>query len=208
VTAWLLALAMASMSPAQEPKGGPTFCAEWVRQSNQGYERLTVFADRTLVWKTSWKGTTDVRRQTLRPEELAFYCDYFRREELWNLKDDLRTGLSGELSVQSVLTLTRPGGLRKQIRFDDLSPLPAEAASVRSALEGLKLAMIAPLAPVSRFTADHLAPGTLLKRFDGAVFRVRQLLPEKGIVELEGVREPYSEFKKIEELRFQFSPPE
>jgi hypothetical protein len=208
VTAWLLALAMASASPEEEPRGGPTFCAEWVRQSNQGYERLTVFADRTLVWKTSWKGTTDVRRQRLRPEELAFYCDYFRRQELWNLKDDLRTGLSGELSVQSVLTLTRPGGLRKQIRFDDLSPLPAEAASVRSALEGLKLAMIAPLAPASRFTADHLAPGTLLKRFDGVVFRVRQLVPEKGVVELEGVREPYSEFKKIEELRFQFSPPE
>ena len=65
-----------------------------------------------------------------------------------------------------------------------------------------------PLAPASRFTADRIPPGTLLKRFDGAVFRVRQLLPEKGLVELEGVREPYSEFRKIEELRFQFSPPE
>lgn len=208
MTAWLLALAMATTATAEQPKGGPTFCAEWVRQSSQGYERLTLFADRTLVWKTSWKGTTDVRRLRLRPEELAFYCEYFRRQELWNLKDDLRTGLSGDLSVQSALTLTRPGGLRKQIRFDDFSPLPAEAASVRSALEGLKLAMIAPLAPASRFTADHLAPGTLLKRFDGAVFRVRQLVAEKGIVELEGVGEPYSEFKKIEELRFQFSPPE
>ena len=53
-----------------------------------------------------------------------------------------------------------------------------------------------------------LAPGTLLKRFDGAVFRVRRLEKEKGFVEIVGVIEPYSQFVKIEELRYQFSPPE
>src|SRR5439155_664569 len=83
---------------------------------------------------------------------------------------------TSELAAQSILTLTRPGGSQKRIRFDDLSPLPPEAAAVRSALEGLKLILLAPLAPASRFTADRIPPGTLLKRFDGAVFRVRQLL--------------------------------
>ena len=186
----------------------PTFCAEWIRQSSQGYERLTLFADRTLVWKTSRGGVEEVKRQKLEAAELTFYCDYFRRREVWDLKEDLRTGLTGEFAAQSVLTIARPGGARKKIRFDDLSPLPPEASALRSALEGLRQAMVAPLAPASRFTAEHLAPGTILKRFDGAMFRVRQLIAEKGVVELEGVGEPYSEFKKIEELRFQFSPPE
>ena len=53
-----------------------------------------------------------------------------------------------------------------------------------------------------------LPPGTLLRRFDGAIFRVRQVIADKGFVELEGVREPYSEYKKIDELRFQFAAPE
>ena len=29
----------------------PTFCVEWVEQSSEGFERLTLFSDRTLVWK-------------------------------------------------------------------------------------------------------------------------------------------------------------
>jgi len=160
------------------------------------------------VWKTSRGGVEDVKRKKLEAAELDFYCDYFRRREVWDLKEDLRTGLTAELAAQSVLTIARPGGSRKKIRFDDLSPLPPDASALRSALEGLRLAMIAPLAPASRFTAEHLAPGTLLKRFDGAMFRVKQLITEKGVVELEGVGEPYSEFKRLDELRFQFSPPD
>lgn len=186
----------------------PTYCIEWIRQSSQGYERLTLFADRTLVWKTSRGGAEDVKRQKLEPSEFNFYCEYFRRREIWELKEDLRTGLTADLAGQSSITIPRPGGSTRRIRFDDLSPMPPEAAALRSALEGLKLSMLAPLAPASRFTADRLAPGTLLKRFDGALFRVKQLVPEKGVVELEGVAEPYSEFKKLEELRFQFSPPD
>jgi hypothetical protein len=204
----VLSALLASASPAPAADAAPTFCMEWIRQSSEGYERLTLFTDRTLVWKTSRGGVEDVKRKKLDTAELNFYCDYFRRREVWDLKEYLRTGLTGELAAQSVLTIARPGGSRKKIRFDDLSPLPPEASALRSALEGLRLAMIAPLAPASRFTAEHLAPGTLLKRFDGALFRVRQLITEKGVVELEGVGEPYSEFKKIDELRFQFSPPD
>jgi len=209
VTGWLsLAPAILSVAASAAGEPAPTFCAEWVRQSNQGYERLTLFTDRTLVWKTSRDGNEEVKRQKLEPAELAFYCDYFRRREVWDLKEDLRTGMTADLAAQSVLTLARPGGSRKRIRFDDLSPLPPEASALRAALEGLRLAMLAPIAPASRFTPEHLVPGTLLKRFDGAVFRVKQVIVEKGVVELEGLGQPYNEFRKVEELRFHFSPPD
>src|SRR6185295_14501323 len=102
----------------------------------------------------------------------------------------------------------KPDGSRKQLRFDELSALPAGASAVRSSLEGLRLTFLSPLAPASRFTPETLPAGTILRRFDGALFRVRQILSEKGVVELEGVREPYTEYKKIDELRFQFEPPE
>jgi hypothetical protein len=195
-------------APAGPKAAAPTFCAEWIRQSQQGYERFTVFTDRTLVWKTVRNGADEIRRKPLEPSELAFYCEYFTRPEVWELPEDLRTGLTGDLASQSTLTLVRPDGSRKRIRFDDLSPLPAGAAAIRSSLEGLRLTFLSPLAPASRFTPGTLPPGTVLRRFDGALFRVRQVIPDKGVVELEGVREPYSEYKKIDELRFQFAAPE
>jgi hypothetical protein len=213
ILAWLslpilAATPLAPTAPSAPKAAAPNFCAEWIRQSHQGFERFTVFTDSTLVWKTVRNGADEVRRRKLEPAELSFYCEYFTRPEVWDLTEDLRTGLTGDFAAQSTLTLARPDGSRKQIRFDELSALPAGAGALRSALEGLRFTFLSPLAPASRFTAETLPPGTLLRRFDGAIFRVRQVIREKSVIELEGVREPYSEFKKIEELRFQFAPPQ
>ena len=204
----LLAL-LAGPAPAATPVGNrPSFCLEWVRQSREGYERVTLFTDRTVVWKTAAGGKEEVRRKTLAPEELTFYCTYFARRELWELPEDLRTGLTGEFSAQASITLVRDDDTRKRIRYDELSALSSDAAALRSALEGLKTIFTNPLAPASRFTANVLPPGTRLKRFDGAIFQVVRIEPEKGIVEIAGLTEPYSQFVPIEQLRFQFSPPE
>lgn len=207
IAGFVLAASLAA-TPAATP-ARPTFCVEWVRQSREGYERITLFGDRTVVWKTvAAAGGEDVRRKTLTPDELDFYCAYFARAEVWNLPDDLRTGLTGDFAAQSSIVAARKDGSLKRIRFDDLSALSADAAALRSALHGLKSVFTNPLAPASRFTADVLPPGTLLKRFDGAMFRVLRIEKEKGFVEIVGVTEPYSQFVKLEELRFQFSPPE
>jgi hypothetical protein len=203
-----LVAALASASMATPGARDPTFCAEWVRQSSEGYDRLTLFRDRALVWKTHRGAQDEVRRKTLDASELQYYCAFFARDDFWSLRPDLRTGLAGEFTSQSAVTLARPDGTRKTIRFDDLSTNTAESAALRSALEGLKGLFVNPLAPASRFTPDVLTPGTLLKRFDGAVFRVRRLEKETGFVEIVGVTQPYAQFLRIDELRFQFSPPE
>lgn len=212
MTAALLLTVVAGLfaAPAAPPSASskPTFCVEWVRQSREGYERVTLFADRTVVWKTADGGGERVRRKSLPAEEVEFYCSYFSRGEFWSLAEDLRTGLTGEFAAQSSVTLARSDGSRKRIRFDDLSALSSDAGALRAALDGLKTAITNPLAPASRFTADVLPPGTILKRFDGAIFRVMKLDKEKGLVEIAGVNEPFSQFVKVEELRFQFSPPE
>jgi hypothetical protein len=208
IALYLLAALSPPAPPAAPGPNRPSFCLEWVRQSREGYERITLFTDRTVVWKTAAGGKEDVRRKTLAPDELAFYCAYFARRELWELSEDLRTGLTGEFSAQASITLVRDDDTRKRIRYDELSALSADAAALRSALEGLKTIFTNPLAPASRFTAELLPPGTKLKRFDGAIFKIVRLEPEKGIVEIAGVSEPYSQFVPIEQLRFQFSPPE
>lgn len=205
---WLTPLSAVWFATAALEPAPPLFCAEWVRQSREGYERLTLFSDRTVVWKTSRNGVQEVHRKQLSSEEQTFYCSYFARAEFWALSVDLRTGLTGEFTAQSAVTLRRPDGSRKAIRFDELAALPSDGAELRSALQGLKSLFTSPLAPASRFTPQTLPLGTFLKRFDGIVFRVVAVEKEKGFVELEAVREPYRQFRKIEELRFQFSPPE
>ena len=198
----------AAAAPAAAPDAPATFCAEWVRQSREGFERLTLFADGELVWKRSRDGRDEISRKRIEPEERKFYCEYFARPELSALPPDLRSGVTGSLVRQSRVVLPRADGQTRELRFDDLSALTAEASSLRSSLEGLRNLLTSPLAPASRFAAEKLSPGMLLKRFDGVVFRVRKVDAEKGIVELEGVREPYSEFRKLEELRFLFAAPE
>ena len=200
--------AAATPAPSPTPIVGPTFCAEWVRQSNEGYDRLTVFRDGTLVWKTSRGGKDELKRETLSAAELQFYCEFFARTEIWTIPKDRRSGLTGQLAATSAVTLARPNGDRVTLRFDDLSQDTADSSSLRSALEGLKGLFLSPLPPATRFHPDLLQPGTLLKRFDGAVFQVRRLEKESGFVEIVGITEPYSQFLKIEELRFQFAPPE
>jgi hypothetical protein len=204
--AFLLGFALADARAGAQATP-PTFCAEWIVQSREGYERLTLFADRNLVWKSTRGGTAQLKRQRLTPEETTYYCDYFRSEAVWSGAEDLRSGLTGEFVRQSIVILAGPAG-RKQIRFDEFSALTPEVAALRSSLEGLKGTFTAPLAPATRFTPELIPPGTILKRFDGVLFRVRKVDAQRGVVELEGVREPYSEFRKIEELRFLFAPPE
>jgi hypothetical protein len=204
--ALLLTQAQATPTPAVLP--GPTFCVEWIRQSNEGYDRLTLFRDRMLVWKTSHGGQEEVKRERLDAAETAYYCGFFERAEFWALPSDFRTRLASEFASESAVTLTRSNGNRKSIRFDELSSHTADSASLSAALEGLKGIFLSPLSPASRYTPELLSPGTLLKRFDGAVFRVRKLTAETGFVEIVGVSEPYSQWVKIDELRYQFAPPE
>ena len=208
VLAMLAAALAATPTPSPTPIPGPTFCAEWVRQSNEGYDRLTVFRDGTLVWKTSRGDKDEVKRETLSAAERQFYCEFFERPEIWAIPKDRRTGLTGDLASSSAVTLARSNGDRLTLRFDEFSTDTADSSSLRSSLEGLKGLFLSPLAPATRFHPDLLQPGTLLKRFDGAVFQVRRLEKEAGFVEIVGVSEPYSQFLKIEELRYQFAPPE
>ena len=187
---------------------GPTFCVEWVLQTTEGYERLTLFSDRTLVWKTSRDGKDDTRRKTISADETDFYCRYFARDEFFALPSDLRSGMTGDSVVQSRVSLTRPDGSRKAIRFDEFSAFSTESITLKASLLGLRNLFTERLAPASVFTAETLKPGTLLRRFDGVTFRVLRVIPEKEVVELEGVTDPISFFLRLSDLRTQFAPPE
>jgi len=202
-----LALALRAAASLAAPMPAPTYCVEWIRQSTEGFERLTLFSDRTLVWKMRHGEHEDWKRKTLEAEEAKFYCDYFAGPTLWALPSDVRSHVPGEFITESLVRLARPDGSTHEIRFDELAALSPDASSLRASLDGLKRFFTDPLPPASQFKAESLAPGTVLKRFDGAVFRVRMLDEGRGVVELEGVDEPFSQFRRISDLRFFFQAP-
>lgn len=200
--------AVPAPTPSPTRRSGPTFCAEWLRQTKEGYERLTLFADHTLVWKTSRDGRQDTRRKTLSTYETDFYCLYFARDEFFALPADLRSGMTGDAVAQSRVSLTRPDGSRKAIRFDEFSSFSNDSIALKASLLGLRNLFTRRLAPATSFTPETLAPGTLLRRFDGVAFRVLRVIPEKEVVELEGVRDPISFYLRLSEMRYQFEAPE
>jgi len=204
----LICTAAVDSLPAAEGPPLPPFCAEWIKQSKEAFERVTLFSDGTLVWKSrTAEGKEDLKRKTMAPEELKFYCDYFERQQFWNLPTDFRTKLNAEFVSESRIAITRRDGSRKEVRFDELSTLSLDALALRAALEGLRTLFSRTIAPASRFTPETLTKGTALTRLDGATFRVRMVDKARDVVELEGVSEPFSFFGKIEELRFLFEPP-
>jgi hypothetical protein len=202
-----VALVLPAGASAASPMPAPTYCVEWIRQSTEGFERLTLFSDRTLIWKTRHGEKEDWKRKTLEVEEARFYCDYFAQPGLWALPADQRSHVPGEFVTESLVRLARPDGSTHEIRFDELAALSPESAALRSSIEGLKHFFTDPLAPASKFTPENLQPGAVLKRFDGSVFRVRMLDEARGVVELEGVDEPFSQFRRISDLRFFFQAP-
>ena len=186
----------------------PSFCGEWIRQSREGYERVTLFADQTLVWKVRRSGEPeDVRRKKIGPDETKYYCDFFARPEFARMDADLRTRLNAEFVSESVITVARPNGSQSQVRFDDLSTLSPDLSGLRAALEGLRTLFTRAIAPASRFTSETLKVGMVLTRFDGVQFRIRLVDATKGVVELEAIAQPFSTFRRIDELRFFFRPP-
>lgn len=197
-----------SSAPASIRPAGPTYCAEWVLQTKEGYERLTLFADQMLVWKTSRDGKADTRRKPIPADETDFYCRYFARDEFFALPADLRSGMTGGSVAQSRVSLTRPDGSRKTIRFDEFSSFSNESVGLKASLLGLRNLFTERLAPATSFTAETLKPGTLLRRFDGVTFRVRRVIREKDVVEVEGVTDPISFFLRLSDLRTQFAAPE
>ncbi len=207
---FLLAALAVPVSPTPTPPEprGPTFCAEWIRQSGEGYERLTLFRNGVLIWKTSRGDRDEVKRETLEPTERDFYCAFFARDEFWKLPADLRTGLVG------VSPRARPSRWRGRTETARACasttcraarPNPRPCARRWKDCGGFFCRRWRRLPASLRRTSP---PGTLLKRFDGAVFRVTRLEKDTGFVEIAGVTEPYSQFVKIEELRFRFFAPD
>ena len=188
--------------------GEPTYYFEWIARSGAATTRLTLFTDRTLVRKTKDGDRTHVDRRVLSEEEYAHYLAYFAEaKRTAGGRLDFDSGLAGDFQVNSKAEFRPPGQPNWTFRFDSFSPLSLEASRIKTALEGLRDSFGHVLPSPGDFAPDKIPPGTVLTRLDGKRFRVHRVDRDAGVVELEGIDEPYSLFVKIENLRFTFKAP-
>ena len=199
-------------TPRRHGDGGsarsPTFCAEWIRQSKRGLRAPDALRG------PHPRVETEPRRQgraaapaSSRRTRRSSTASTSRSDEVWSAPEDLRSGPDGGFRVvQSVVTLARPDGRRKKIRFDEFSPLTRQSAALRAALEGLRAILTAPLAPAIPVHCREPAAG-----HDPEAIR-RRALSDRTRRSREGRRRargraasPTASSGSIEELRFQFS---
>ena len=185
----------------------PTYLFEWVSRTNDTSGRLTLFADRTLVRKLTSGKQTDMKKRKLSQEEYDYYVAYFNDPQSLRAAGSYESGTTGALLSVSEATFVTPEGGKWKLSFDSLSSLTFEAMRVKSALEGLWDSFGKVLPSPSDFAPEKIPPGTVLHRRDGARFRVLHVDDSRGMVELQGVEEPYTLFLKIDDLRFTFSAP-
>jgi len=192
---------------AAPTEGGPTYIAEYVQRTAKDAERVTLFADGVLVRKTTTGGKVEMKKRKLAPAELESYVGVFRAPEVEEAAGTFESGMSGDELPHFRITVTKSDGHTWAIAFDALAALTPGAQRIRSAVEDLRDSFGKPHAAPGDFPPDKLVPGTILRRRDGAEFRVVRFDEHAGFVELKGLDEPYSQFFKLDRLAASFLPP-
>ncbi len=205
--AFALFLALATAAFGSLEAAEPTYLFEWVSRTRESTGRLTLFADHTLVRKLAAGKSADIRKRKLSNEEYDYYVAYFSDPQSLQAAGNYRSGSTGDLLSVCEVTFQLPGGKTWRMSYDSLSSLTFEAVRVRSALEGLYDSFGKVLPSPADFAPEKMPPGTILHRRDGASFRVIRVDADHGMVELQGLNEPYSLFLKIDDLRFTFLAP-
>ena len=197
--------AKAAATPADVP--GPTWIAEWTSRAGTAMQRVTLFSDGVLVRKSVADGKTEMKKRKLSREELASWVAVFRGPGADAAAGKFDSGMTGDLVARSVIRVSRADGQSWSLEFDSLSAVTPEAQRIRAAMEDLRDSFGKVTASSGDFSPAMLTPGRILKRRDGAEFRVVSWDERAGVVELKGVGEPYSQFYKLENLAASFYPP-
>ncbi|HET7452153.1 MAG TPA: hypothetical protein VFL12_05395 [Thermoanaerobaculia bacterium] len=194
---------------AETPSGtAPTYVVEWASRTKDTSQRLTLFADGVLVRKsTGTDGKTEMKKRKLSPAELDSYVAIFRAADADQAAGIFESGMGGDEVAHSVITVTRRSGHPWKIVFDTFAAVTPEAQRIRTAMEDLRDSFGKIRASPGDFPPDKLLPGTILRRRDGAEFRIVRYDDRAGVVELKGLDEPYSQFYKLDSLAATFVPP-
>lgn len=186
----------------------PTFVFEAVTATGAARSRVTLFANHVLVRKNETaEGKIEMKKRKLSEEEFKYYVEFFGSEEARKGEGVFTSGLGGDAIPVTRVELAVPAGARWKLDYDSMSAMTPDASRLKNAIEGLADSFGKILPSESDFTPEKLTPGTVLRRRDGAAFRVVRYDEGAGIVELMGVDEPYSQFYKIARLRLFFLPP-
>ncbi len=194
--------------PDSSSAGGSTYLFEWTTRTGAALRRLTLFTDRVLVRKSTGEdGKSEMKKRKLSDDEYAFYEKFLKDSESESAAGNFETGLSGDRSARSVVSVAPPDAAKWSFSFDSFSSLSSAAAGVKAALEGLADSFGKVLPNESDFPVEKLIPGTVLRRRDGQEFRIVHVDEDSKVLEMRAVGQPYSRFFEWKSLRFSFFPP-
>jgi hypothetical protein len=206
----LLGASSASAASAQPSAGelAPTLSqrAEVVRRAcrtDQMQRELTLFGSGVVRLRDGVIGGEAAGTFELTAQELFDFLQRLRGEDLSEVQH-LSQGPTGDWISRCVLTLQLPGKAQQNYFYGPYDRLPLNLSRVLRIVDEIE-AKVPDLKISDRLPADFVARiGDVLRRQDGALFRVAGFTSDGKGVRLEGMAIPLALYLTPEELLHQF----
>ena len=204
----LLVLSMLSL-PLYGAEEQPTNLRSWevVRRdckTSISREEVTLFGNGTLRLKSGIEDHDEMHLAELPPEDVEAFVRRLEAEDLSEVPEG-RDEVLGRWVEHCGLFLDLPGRDPQRFFFGKFDSMPLGLSRLNTIVDDL-FQQVKALAPEGGLPPYYLpAPGDILLRVDGQLFRVVAMTSDKRGVELSGVDQPLTIFVGLESLRDQFT---
>lgn len=189
-------------TPTPDPRG--VLWLDYDCKSKINQRRVSLFASGTLRLRTEGIEETRVRLAELTPDELRWFVNRLRGEDL-SETDEETWSPSGEWIERCRLDLTLPERPAESFEIDRFGTVSLALSRVLAVVRDLDR-LVEERSPPARHLPAEYRPkaGDVLERADGARFRVVGYTMDKLGVELVGVELPLTIFIHFDDVRKQF----
>lgn len=204
----LLVLSMFSF-PLYGAEEQPTNLRSWevVRRdcrTSISREEVTLFGNGTLRLKSGIEDHEEMHLAELPPEDVEAFVRRLEAEDLSEVPEG-RDEVLGRWVEHCGLFLDLPGRDPQRFFFGKFDSMPLGLSRLNRIVDDI-FQQVRALAPEGGLPRNYLpAPGDILLRVDGQLFRVVAMTSDKRGVELSGVDQPLTIFVGLESLRDQFT---
>lgn len=187
------------------PPAPPSYILEYTAREAESLERLTLFKDGMVVYKTRKPDAPDLLlKRQLSPEEIRVYLDAIEASGIFDLHEKVRSTVTGQLVHGWTLALSLPKRGERSFEGTALQSVPLSVGKMLRIAQDLSEALLQKWRDTDPFQERPPVPGDVLESFESNLYAVVRFVDERDQYELRGVKQPVTYFVKTGELKLFF----
>jgi len=191
--------------PPRNAPAPPSYYLEYTAREAESLERLTLFKDGMVVYKARRPDTPELLlKRQLSAEEVKVYLDAIEASGVFDLHEEVRPTMTGQLVKSWTLALSLPKRGERSFEGMAIQSLPLPVGKMLRIAQDLTEALLQKWRDTDPFQERAPVPGDVLESFDGNAYAVARFVPEREQFELRGVNQPVTYFIKTNELKLFF----